>query len=662
MKKQPHRLVPLLMTCLIVGLCSPGLADDEVPLSSLDLIHMSAGWGNPVANRSIQKGPLSIGGKQFTHGVGTHAHSVVKINLGESKRFTAMVGVDDGAGKGRGSVVFRALLDGDEVFRSAVMKSGDPAVRVDLDLTGKKTLVLQSLGTDDGIDYDHANWAEAVFLVAGRKPATVDPIDRRKIILTPKPGPEPKINGPRLYGARPGRPFVYRIPCTGNRPMTFSVDGLPEGMTLDAATGIISGEVPTALGKYPVTLRAKNDAGEAEKAFTLVVGETLALTPPMGWNSWYIHYHRVTEQHMRDAADAMIASGMADHGYQYVNIDDCWMKQRNDPPFRDDRGNILTNAKFPDIKGMVDYIHAKGLKAGVYTSPGPWTCAGYVGSFRHEEKDARQFADWGFDFVKYDWCTYGHMVPETSPLADLKKPYVLMGDILKESKRDMVYNLCQYGIGDVWKWGGEVEGNCWRTTGDLGNIPRRELPGFYPIGLANMKLWKYAKPGQWNDPDYILIGMIGDPHRRHGEEARISCNLTGNEQYSYMSMWCLMAAPLIFSGDMAELDEFTLNVLCNSEVLDVDQDALGKQAEVVRHAGDEVVLAKPMEDGSMAVGLFNLGEEPRPVKVAWAELRLTGPRIVRDLWRQKDLGQFDDEFTATVESHGVVFVRLRPAE
>jgi alpha-galactosidase len=443
--------------------------------------------------------------------------------------------------------------------------------------------------------------------------------------------------------------------------MTFAGDGLPEGLKIDGAKGIISGRVPKSPGKYRVTLRAKNAAGEAGKPFTLVVGETLALTPPMGWNSWYIHYHRVTEKYMRDAADAMIASGMADFGYQYVNIDDCWMKRRGNPPYRDKNGDLLCNAKFPDMKGMVDYIHSKGLKAGSYISPGPWTCAGYVGSYQHEAKDAKRFADWGFDFLKYDWCSYAHIAKNKS-LAERQKPYKLMGDLLKKSERDIVYNLCQYGMGDVWKWGGKVGGNCWRTTGDLGNIPRREMPGFYPIGLSNMRHWQYAKPGEWNDPDYILIGTIGDPYRRGDKGGSIPCRLTGDEQYSYMSMWCLMAAPLIFSGDMGKLDPFTLNVLCNAEVIDVDQDPLGKQARVTRHGGDELVLAKPMEDGSVAIGLFNLGLMKRDMKVKWSELGLSGPRIARDLWRQKDIGEFDAEFSAPVNSHGVVFIRVRPVE
>ncbi len=485
-----------------------------------------------------------------------------------------------------------------------------------------------------------------------------DAPDEEKIILTPRPGPAPAIHGPRLFGVRPGKPFIYRIPCTGTRPMVFHVEGLPEGLHVDSKTGIITGNAPDKAGDYVVRLQATNALAKADKEFTIRVGNRLALTPPMGWNSWYIHYNRVTEQHLRQAAEKMVSSGMADFGYQYVNIDDCWMKKKGNAPYRDEQGTVLTNAKFPDIRGMVDFIHARGLRAGTYISPGPWTCAGYVGSYRHEAIDARKFAEWGFDFLKYDWCSYGNVAPGTG-VERLKKPYQQMGDILKTLDRDIVLNLCQYGMGEVWRWGGEVGGNCWRTTGDLGLERGSRLPGFYSIGLANAKHYQYAKPGQWNDPDYLLIGWVG---AAHGMGTGKPTTLTGHEQYSYMSMWCLMAAPLIFSGDMAKLDDFTLNILGNGEVIAVDQDALGKQARIVLQTDQQFILAKPMEDGSIAVGLFNLGENPQAITVTWEQLQRTGKQRIRDLWRQKEIGMADHRFTTQVARHGVALVRLWPDE
>lgn len=478
----------------------------------------------------------------------------------------------------------------------------------------------------------------------------------QKVILTPKPGPAPKINGPELFGARPGKPFVYRIPCTGDRPIRFEAHNLPGGLTLDADSGVVTGRVPKQAGEYAVMFHAANEHGVNEKSFKLVVGDTLALTPPMGWNSWYIHYDRVTEKHMRRAADVMIESGMADYGYMYVNIDDCWMKKLGDEPYRDEQGVILTNAKFPDITSMVDYIHDKGLRAGVYTSPGPWTCAGYVGSYEHEEIDAKTFAAWGFDFLKYDWCSYSR-VRKPDTLENLKFPYQRMGDILKTLDRDILLNLCQYGMGDVWEWGGEVGGHCWRTTGDLGLERNDALPGFYSIGRSNGRHWLNARPGQWNDPDYILIGWVGDAH---GMGEGQPTNLTGDEQYSYMSMWSLMAAPLIFSGDMAKLDEFTINILCNAEVIEINQDALGEQASIIRHDDKHLIFAKRLADGSLAVGLFNLAEDPQELAVQWRELELVSPQRVRDVWRQKDIEVRGEKLSFSVAGHGVMMLRLFP--
>ncbi|MCC7496380.1 MAG: hypothetical protein IT160_02305 [Bryobacterales bacterium] len=480
-------------------------------------------------------------------------------------------------------------------------------------------------------------------------------------ILTPPPPAAPRINGPRIYGARPGRPFLFRIPCTGQRPIRFSAAHLPAPLVLDPASGIISGATPKVVKTYRIRLSASNAHGKAEREFRLVVGDKLALTPPMGWNDWYTHYHRISDKLMREAAGAMIASGMADFGYQYVNIDDCWAVRpdSSDPEIggapRNSDGSIRPNRRFPDMKALAAYIHSKGLKAGLYTSPGPLTCARYEGSYQHEQQDAAEFARWDFDFLKYDWCSYSRVAGGKS-LEDLQRPYRLMGSILSKLDRDIVFNLCQYGMGDVWNWGAEVGGNCWRTTGDLGLQKAAQLPGFYNIGFRNAAHFANAGPGHWNDPDYILIGSVGNAFRN--DEPPKPTSLTADEQYSYMSMWSLMASPLFFGGDMNHLDAFTLNVLCNAEVIDVNQDPLGRQAGIVIKTGEEFVLAKPMEDGSLAVGLFNLTDAPRKVGATLAQLSFQQPRRVRDLWRQRDIHIEPGALSLSVPAHGVAFVRL----
>jgi len=657
---------PAVIGILLSGACSVA---ETVPLSALDLSKMSAGWGEPQVDRNCTGKPLTIAGRRFEHGVGTHAESAMYIRLdGKGDRFTAWVGVDDSAGR-NGSVTFRVYADGKKRFDSGEMNGGDNPKRVDLDLKGVKNLVLIVGSAGGNINFDHADWADAEFRVAGAKPVAVDApqVREERVILTPRPGPKPHINGPAVYGCRPGRPFLYRIPCTGTRPIAFAAEGLPASLRLDSATGIITGTAPEDRGEYAVTLKAKNAAGADARTFRIVVGDTLALTPPMGWNHWYTWYTQITADHVKQAADAMIASGMADVGYQYVNIDDCWMVKpgAKDPmlggPPRDDRGHMLSNKHFPDMKALADYVHAKGLKIGLYTSPGPYTCQRYEGSYKHEEIDARTYAEWGYDFLKYDWCSYGGVAKKENlgeGLERLQRPYRKMGDILKNLPRDIVYNLCQYGMGNVWEWGAEVGGHCWRTTGDLGLRQGGRLPGCFHIGLANAQHWKYARPGAWNDPDYILIGYIGSPRRK--TEAPRMTTLTPSEQYAYMAMWCLMAAPLVYSGDMTQLDAFTLNVLCNPEVIAVDQDPLGKQGRPIVQTDEDFILAKPMADGSLAVGLFNFAEIAREMTVTWDQLGLEGPHRVRDLWRQKDLGDADGKVSVQVTRHGVAMLRLWP--
>ncbi len=487
-----------------------------------------------------------------------------------------------------------------------------------------------------------------------------------RVVLTPKPGPAPRINGTRVFGVRPGSPFLFTIAATGERPMTYGVENLPEGLVLDTATGQITGSI-AAPGTYNVTFTASNARGTAALPFRIVCGPTLALTPHMGWNSWYVWENRVSDAIMRAAADAMVSSGMADHGYMYVNIDDCWsVRPEADDPGRrgeprDADGRINANSYFPDMKAMTDHIHALGLKAGIYTSPGPRTCAGYTAAWRREEADVRRFVEWGFDFLKYDWCSFGDLADETS-LDDLQRPYKLISGLLAAQPRDIVLNLCQYGLGRVWEWGRAVGGQSWRTAGDLGHdVVGNLFRDGFDVYSQN-ELHRYGGPGGWNDPDYLLIGILSSAfvadRKEGGNEAS---PLSPNEQYTHVSLWSLVAAPLIFSGDITRLDDFTLGLLTNDDIIDVDQDPLGRPGRRVVKTGDLEVWMREMEDGSKAVGLFNRGGTLATVTAKWDDLGLAGPQRVRDLWRSKELGVVDGAFEAYVARHGVVMIRLWPA-
>lgn len=648
-------LVQTVVAAISISATQPAV----VSLSDLDLKLMTAGWGKPLAGQSVEGKPLRLGGLEYKTGVGTHAPSVMHIDLaGTCSRFSATVGVDDEVVGNPGSVRFRIIGDGKVLFNSEVMRPGDTPKPVDLSLAGMKSLTLVVDGAGDGINFDHADWAAAQIEYEGGAPKAVTAPREEPYVLTPPPRPEPRINGPKVYGVRPGSPVFFTIPATGERPMTFAADGLPEGLNLDAESGRITGAV-SERGEHKATLRAKNGLGVAEREFRIVVGDTIALTPPMGWNSWYCFFDSVTDEMMRAAADAMVNTGMINHGYTYVNIDDGWsIKPRSKEPKltgpeRNAEGKINANGKFPDMRALTGYIHAKGLKAGIYTSPGPQTCAGYVGTYQHELLDAQRIVEWGFDFLKYDWCSYGKIAKNDSR-EELMKPYTIMFEALQKQPKDIVYNLCQYGMGNVWEWGADVGGNCWRTTGDLGwatdlwtNIDN--------YGFFHHDKSQWNKPGRYNDPDYLLIGYIG------WQGDLRPTPLTPNEQYLHVSLWSMLAAPLIFSGDMTKLDEFTLSLLTNDEVIEVNQDPLCQAAKPASRVELAEVWVKDMDDGSKAVGLFNRDEVEQAITARWADVGVSGRQRVRDLWRQQDIGLLEDAFTATVPRHGVVLVRLFPA-
>ena len=462
--------------------------------------------------------------------------------------------------------------------------------------------------------------------------------------------PEPAIHGPRIVGSTPGRAFLFLIPATGEKPLRFAAKGLPEGLALDPETGIIAGSLKQS-GSTDVETRieieVKNARGSAKRDLTIVGGQhKLALTPPMGWNSWNCWAGAVSDAKVRTAADAMVKSGLAAHGFQYVNIDDCWEGKR------DAQGEIQTNKKFPDMKALADYVHSKGLRLGIYSSPGPKTCAGFTASWKHEAQDAATYARWGVDYLKYDWCTYGDIVRKPDRAA-LMKPYQVMRKGLDECNRDIVFSLCQYGMGNVWEWGGKVGGNCWRTTGDIQDT-WNNVSG---IGFRQNGHEKYAGPGHWNDPDMLVVGKVGWGPSLHPTKLKPS------EQVTHISLWCLLSSPLLIGCDMSSMDEFTLAVLTNDEVLDIDQDPLGKPAGRILKNDDTEVWARPLFDGSTAVGLFNRGGEAAKVKVSWSDLKLEGPRPasgypVRDLWQHKDLGEQADGYEATVERHGTVLLKI----
>jgi alpha-galactosidase len=621
--------------------------------------------GRTRANRSTQNREMSINGQRFADGLGTHAPAQLILNLqSNADTFSAKVGVDDEVGNGNGNVIFKVLGDKKTLYESPAMHAGDAAREINLSLKGVQKLTLIADSAGSGNERDDADWADAKIIGQTEPVAELAPREK-PVILTPAPARTPRINSAKVFGVRPEHPFLFTIAATGDRPMTFAADGLPDGLQLDSASGQITGMLKGA-GEHTVTLRAKNARGEAVQKFKIVCGSQIGLTPAMGWNSWNCFASAVTADKVKAAADAMVKSGLINHGWTYINIDDYWEVKpsaTNDEtlqgPQRDAQGFIVPNPRFPDMKDLTGYVHSKGLKIGLYSSPGPLTCGRCTGSYEHEDQDAEQYASWGFDYLKYDWCSYAQIVrDQTGETRDnytldvLKKPYQLMREGLDKAPRDIIFSFCQYGMGNVWEWGAQIGGNSWRTTGDI----RDTWGSMSGIGFNQAGHEKFSGPGHFNDPDMLVVGMVGWGPKLH------PTRLSPDEQYAHISLWCLLDAPLLIGCDMTQLDDFTLSLLTNDEVLEVDQDPLANQAGRVSKDGDLEVWAKNMEDGSKAVGLFNRGRTPAQVSANWSDLGLSGKQKVRDLWRQKDIGNFSDKFEATVPKHGVVLLRIWPAQ
>jgi alpha-galactosidase len=373
----------------------------------------------------------------------------------------------------------------------------------------------------------------------------------------------------------------------------------------------------------------------------------VATTPPMGWNSWNHFGDKVNDADVRAAADAMVSSGMRDAGYIYVNIDDTWEGER------DAHGNIHSNSKFPDMKALANYVHSKGLKFGIYSSPGPKTCGEYEGSYGHEQQDANTYAKWGVDYLKYDLCSYESIMdmwdlnhPEKpiavltqeKAVAMMQQAYEKMHQALLNTHRPIVYSLCQYGLGSVWQWGPQVGGNLWRTTDDIrDNYRSMSLIGFSQAGLE-----KYAGPGHWNDPDMLEIGNGG---------------MTPDQYRTQMSLWAILAAPLLAGNDLSKMDATTKSILMNKEVIAVDQDRLGIQGKRIAPLQ---IWMKPLSGGAKAVAIFNtvLDDQAIPITLQLKDAGFTGPVHARDLWAHKDLGILRGSYTVVPPPGGVVMLRL----
>lgn len=667
-----------LVALATLALAARGFAA-EIRVDDLDLREtQQSDWTIPKPGLAVGGGPLRVGGKIFPAGFGTVGGSRLEIALdGQAVKFTALTGVDETSGV-LTTARFLVVGDGRVLYRGPWQQRQGPAVPVAVPLAGVRRLALVVDVRGDA--FGRSDWLAPVITSAGVAPAATAAEPDTSPQLAPPLEPAPRFHTPARVGVRPGRPFLQRVNVSGEAPLCITVAGLPAGFTFDAANRVILGPAPATTGSFRLRLEAENSHGRTHGSLEVVVGDTLALTPPMGWSSWYCMSGKVSDAWVRDAANALLAAGLADLGWNYVNLDDFWMtrptadsaiiaqlREREatgrlagyykatlvDPeligPARDAKGGIRANARFPDMPALTAWLHARGFKAGLYSSPGVLTCGGCTGSFGHEAEDAAQFAAWGFDFLKYDWCSY-YLEAGGLERADWLRPYQRMGAALRAQPRDIVFSLCQYGLAAVETWGAEAGGQLWRTGSDL----KDTWGSVSAAGFFGEERDPYVGPGRWNDLDFLMIGQIGMNRKLH------AVHLTRAEQRTHFALWCLRGAPLILAGDPTVLDRDALALLTNAGAIAVNQDPLGRPARRVVLSDTLEAWIRPLAGGAVAVGLCNRDEEAAAVQVTWNRLALPGRWRVQNLWRGSVTEASASGWSGALARHDTALLRLEP--
>ena len=624
--------------------------EDGMWLETLDLNNMSVGYGQAQARKSVDGNALRLGGVTYPHGIGTHANSVMNVDLkGAVDRFLCAVGLDDEGKDNAAKVVFKVVADGKTLFDSGTKINGEKPDLINVDVRGVKRLTLSATAPNNQNIWTHADWAGAMFLLdddSTARPESVSLAPATSLRAFPPPfipAEAPAVYGPQIFGCTPKKPFFQRIWATGKAPFKFTADRLPKGLQLDSEGGLITGKIEEA-GNYDFAIGVSNAKGKIVVPMSIICGQhKLAQTPPMGWNAWNVFGETVSVDKVKEQADLLIESGLAQMGYNYVIIDDTWQARRADD------GTIFSNKRFGDITELADYLHGRGLKLGLYSTPNLETCSGYAGSYGHEEQDAMAYAEWGVDYLKYDWCQVGSNKENTTPEV-MQEAYGRMRKALDKAPRDIVWALTPYGFGEAYKWAGDLGANSWFT--DVGIQDTFASIKSNSDRLDNLA--KYAGPGHWNDAGWLMMGKFSPNKPRFS-------NLLAPELQLQMTQWTIANTPLILSCDLRQLDPNKLypvntSLLTNPEVLAVNQDILGATAK--RNGWETETWVKPLIDGTMAVALLNKSDSPREVAVSWWNLGKSGKQMVRDLWKREDLGEFDNEFKTFVPRHGAMLVKI----
>ena len=678
-------------------------AEETVLLSELDLSKAVQGFGKPQADRSVDGHPLTLHGQTFAHGFGTHSPGILVIDLrGGTRRFTATVGIDDEVPDGKGSANFEVLGDKNKLlWQSGIQRKGQIPQTVDLDLTGVHQIILRVTTGGDGFEYDHADWADARFTVTGLSPRTLEwkPSGIQPTIAMPITIPAPHIHPPAVVGFRTGTPLLWTLPVTGERPMKFVAKGLPNGLTLNPTTGIISGTVAKD-GEYPVQVTVQNEEGKDARTIHLLAGQSVAATPPMGWNSYDAFGDSVTEDETLANA-RYVQLHLLPYGWDTVVVDYRWydasphannsQTKAFAPLTMDANGRLLPAPnRFPSaavevgghgFKALAEKVHAMGMKFGIHIMRGiprnavvanlliegstytaseaantqdtcPWcpdmygvrgaTPAGrayYASLFR-------LYASWGVDIVKMDDTSSPYHTDEIEAVHSA----------IGRCGRSLVYSLSP-GETPI-EQGKHVAGhaNMWRGLGDLWDN-WNDLNHAFEVGAR----WPaFVGRGHWPDPDMLPLGRLSVSNRSVGTDRQ--SKFTKPEQMTLMSLWSLLPAPLMVGADLPANDPWTLALLTNPDVLAVDQDSLGAAGRPIFSKDEWQVWAKEMADGSRAIGLFNRSDFDETLTVTAADLGLSGRYTFRDLWQRKDLGDFPGQLTTTVPAHGVALFQFQPVK
>ncbi len=675
-------------------------ADERIGIETLDLSHVEQGWGKPGVNHSVDGHAIKIAGKPFEHGLGTHSVGLFLIDLsGGSKRFTASVGIDDEVGK-RGSAEFTVAGDGKVLWTSGVMHGGDPSKPLSVDVTGVKKLALLIGDAGDGFEYDHADWADATLEVVGTHPKAATPANSNPVLAAPQTYTRPHITSPGLAGSLPGTPFLYTITAGGQQPIKFGAKGLPAGLKLDASTGKITGKTPAA-GNYRVAVSAANAAGCDKLSLEIRSGQSLALSPPLGWNSYDCFGDDVTEAEVLENA-AYINTNLKQHGWDYVIVDYRWYdpeasRAPNDANIHqgkgltlDKWGRLMPSAnRFPSAAGEAGFrplaskIHGMGLRFGIHIMRGiprqavldnmpiegspftaqqagnqkslcPW-CTDMFGV--DAEKPAGQayydsllrlYASWGVDYIKVD---------------DMSAPYSryeieAVHKAIAKCGRSIVFSLSP---GETPVEDGQHVGqnaNLWRISGDFW-----DNWGAVNHQFDLLRRWAgLGGIGHWPDADMIPLGHVSVKGRSVGPDRHTG--LTRDEQLTMMSLWAIAPSPMMLGMHLPDNDAWTLSLITNDEVLAINQDSAGLQAVPVKNAsqgmGSVEIWKRMLSDGSIAVGVFNRIGAETLASLTWKDLGVGGPAPVRDLWNHTSLHPVEGAISIKVGAHGAALLRVYP--